>query len=185
MWSTALGLLACASLAQAHDGAHNSAGVGAASAFVAKSELATLDGSRFEELATLRQPLLINFWGVDCPPCIAELPALAEFAKQQSAWTVVLVSTDSAQTARDFLRKRPLPELPNLLLVKASANPRASLRAAGNAHGALPYTLATKRSHADGTAGQKALASAASTCFAQAGMLEASDFKAVLAACSP
>ena len=185
MWCRAIGLLACASLAHAHDGLHSSGGVGAANAFVAKSQLATLDGSRFVELAKLGQPLLINFWGVDCPPCIAELPALAEFANQQPAWTVVLVSTDSAQTARDFLRKRPLPELPNLLLLKASANPRASMRAAGNGNGALPYTVATKRLLVSGVAGPKATADSATTCFAQVGMLDAADFKAALAACLP
>ena len=177
MWLKALALLACTLQAQAHDGSHNS--------FVAKSELATLDGSRFVQLATLGQPLLINFWGVDCPPCIAELPALVEFAKLQPTWTVVLVSTDSAQTARDFLRKRPLPELPNLLLLKASANPRASLRAAGNASGALPYTLVTKRLADPSVTGQKVHTGASAACFTHAGMLEVSDFKAALAACSP
>ena len=181
MRSIAAALLACALHAQAHGGPHNDPH----NSFVAKSELATLDGSRFVQLAALKQPLLINFWGVDCPPCIAELPALAEFAKLQPAWTVVLVSTDSAQTARDFLRKRPLPELPNLLLLKASANPRASLRSAGNTSGSLPYTLATKKQGADVALDRKANVGSSAVCFARAGMLDANDFKAALAACSP
>ena len=134
---------------------------------------------------TTPQPLLINLWGVDCPPCIAELPLLAEFAKQQPTWTVVLVSTDKADTARDFLRRRPLPALTNLLILKASANPRASLRAAGNVSGGLPYTLATKRQLIAGEASQKTETFLAATCFSQAGMLQNGDLKAALAACAP
>lgn len=188
-----LALLACACGAQAHDGAHTSRGVGAvatnvsSNAFVAKSELTLLDGSRFVELAKLGQPLLVNFWGVECPPCIAELPLLAEFARQQPTWTVVLVSTDSAETARDFLRRRPLPNLPNLLILKAGANPRASLRAAGNASGGLPYTLATKPQLTAGEVVPKSGKSGSAqviTCFTQRGMLGADDLRAALASCS-
>lgn len=175
--------------AQAHDGVHIAGQQLAAdqiNTFVVRSELTTLVGeSRFVALAKLPQPLLINFWGVDCPPCIAELPLLAEFAKQQPMWTVVLVSTDLADTARDFLRRRPLPMLPNLLILKASANPRASLRSAGNISGGLPYTLATKAQLPAEKVTLKTAISTPITCFSQAGMLEASDFNAAVAACSP
>ena len=183
--------LAFTLIAHAHDGAHtNSAKVldGQTNAFVARSELSTLVGEgRFVALAQLPQPLLINFWGVDCPPCIAELPLLAEFAKQQPTWTVVLISTDSADTARDFLRRRPLPVLPNLLTLKASANPRASMRAAGNTSGGLPYTWATKLQLTVGEVSPKSGKSGSAqaiTCFTQSGMLDAKDLKAALTACS-
>ena len=32
--------------------------------------LPALDGSRFVRASSVQGPLLVNFWGVECPPCV-------------------------------------------------------------------------------------------------------------------
>ncbi|WP_442755179.1 TlpA family protein disulfide reductase [Methylocystis sp. JAN1] len=41
------------------------------------------------------KPLIIHFWSVTCPPCIAELPQWAKMVSDQTSVDVVLVNTDS------------------------------------------------------------------------------------------
>ena len=52
------------------------------------------------------QPVLVNFWATWCPPCVAELPALDNAAKQLGDdVTLLLISVDRGglQKALPFL----------------------------------------------------------------------------------
>jgi thiol-disulfide isomerase/thioredoxin len=66
----------------------------------------TLDGKAFD-LTTLRgHPVLLNFWGPSCAPCVEEMPLLAKLAAAHAAdgFQVVGVLTDDpVEPARAFV----------------------------------------------------------------------------------
>lgn len=115
-------------------------------------ELATLQGDRFVNSRQLRGAVLVNFWAVDCPPCLAELPLLQDFAHAEQAraaaapaghdaraapWQVWLVATDRSQRAQTMLQRLGIT-LPTL---KGGAGAAALMAASGNRSGALPWTV--------------------------------------------
>lgn len=109
--------------------------------------LPSLDGQRFVSLAALAGPVLVNFWGVDCPPCVAELPMLGAYARQHADWQVLLVNTDSAAAAQRFLESHALSDMAlsdinALTLLRPGLNVSGLMRKAGNLHGVLPYSVA-------------------------------------------
>jgi thiol-disulfide isomerase/thioredoxin len=121
--------------------------------------LPTLDGSRFVRLRDAGGPVLVNFWGVDCPPCIAELPLLLTWAADNPRWTLLLVGTDPPATARAFVARLPGAVPSNVQWLRSGSATRALLREAGSPHGGLPHSVAL----------QTALPSA---CAARAGLLD-------------
>ena len=129
--------------------------------------LPTLDGTRFVASDTLPRPVVINFWGAECPPCVREMPLLEHFAKQNVGWTAWLVATDAPGTARDFLAKHPV----SLPVLRGGADVAGLMRAAGNRTGGLPYTVAL------GADGQ--------LCFKQAGEVDTAALARMVAACAP
>ena len=152
----------------AHDGAHapsvkytGAASKGATWVFT----LATLEGDRFVRSSDFSGPILVNFWGRDCPPCIAELPRLQAFANANKDWTVVLIATDSSRDAKSFLNDRGI----TLTSLRAGTDTRALLRVAGNPSGALPYSHAQRKNEA---------------CFAKLGELSELDLNQLFVACS-
>ena len=68
------------------------------------------DLARRQRLESLQgRPVLVNFWATWCPPCIAELPALDNAAKQLGDdVTLLLISVDRGgrQKALPFLQDR-------------------------------------------------------------------------------
>ncbi|MDO4709308.1 MAG: TlpA disulfide reductase family protein [Pseudomonadota bacterium] len=100
--------------------------------------LPSLDGRRFVASDQQPGPLLVNFWGVDCPPCIAELPRLQAFADAHPHWQVLLVSTDSPREAAAMLARLDI-RLPAL---RGGAGMPALMRRAGNPQGVLPFSVA-------------------------------------------
>jgi thiol-disulfide isomerase/thioredoxin len=177
-----LGAAALAPTARAHEGPHSPT-AGNPTAVVsttAQSPLAaikgwdftlpTLDGDRFVRLRDTTGPVLVNFWGVDCPPCVAELPLLLAFARAQPGWTVLLVGTDPPAAARAFAARLPQPLPPNVLLLRGAAQARALLREAGSRHGGLPHSVALP----PGSAG---------ACALHAGMLTDAWLRNTVAAC--
>ena len=95
-------------------------------------------------MASLRgQPLLLNFWGSWCPPCIKEMPDLDHFARQHAAngWRVVGLAVDNPQAVRDFLARSPVSYTIGLAGFEGSE----LARQLGNTQGALPYTVVFNR----------------------------------------
>jgi len=60
------------------------------------------------------KPLLINFWGTWCPPCIVELPSLQRFRDHYKGdLTVIGIAVEPQKThaeVKDFLKKRELDD---------------------------------------------------------------------------
>lgn len=102
--------------------------------------LPTLEGDRFLGPADFRGPVLVNVWGRDCPPCVAELPLLQRFALDHPQWTVLLVATDAPQDARRFLAERGIA----LPTVRGGPSIAALMRRAGHRSGALPFNLVVR-----------------------------------------
>lgn len=125
--------------AWAHDGAHVAAQRPAATVGGKPWDftLPTLDGSRFVQASSFAGPVLVNFWGRDCGPCITELPRLQAFAQAHPDWTVLLVSTDSTAQAQEFVQRHQL----TLAVLRPAANVGALMRSAGNRSGGLPFSV--------------------------------------------
>lgn len=85
------------------------------------------------------RPLLVNVWASWCPPCVAEMPELARFAKAQggSGVQVVGIALDDPAAVRAFLRRVPVG-YPILLDAPGPADAGVRL---GNPRGMLPYSV--------------------------------------------
>ncbi len=51
--------------------------------------------------ANQQQPLLVVLWSLDCPPCRAEMPELAEFSASHPGIGLVLISVDGVEAAAE------------------------------------------------------------------------------------
>jgi thiol-disulfide isomerase/thioredoxin len=101
-------------------------------------ELPTLDGTAFVRLDDYAgKPVLLNFWGSDCPPCVKELPLLFAQAPRHAGMPFLGIAVDRRSAASRFLAQRQ-PSYPQLL---ATAQPEVLLRRFGNKTGALPFTV--------------------------------------------
>lgn len=69
------------------------------------ASLLGLDGRAVELHSRAGRPLLMNFFFDVCTPCIAETPALNEFAKLRRDIDVVAVTFDTPEQARAFVAK--------------------------------------------------------------------------------
>ncbi len=95
--------------------------------------LAQLDG----------QFVVLNFWATWCPPCIEEMPELAELHREISPrrGTVIGIGIDSPTNIREFASKH---RFPYPLLVGGMGGTELSKRF-GNVSGALPFTVLISR----------------------------------------
>lgn len=101
-------------------------------------ELPRLDGTAFVRLDDYAgHPVLLNFWGSECPPCIAELPLLFAQAPRHPGLQFLGIAVDQRAAATRFLA-RLQPTYPQLV---ASTQPEVLLRRFGNKSGALPFTV--------------------------------------------
>lgn len=116
---------------------------GAASAETAPTALdfELSDGNSFVRLSTLPPRItVINFWRSDCPPCLREMPMLAQLARQDKSRFVAIALQRPHETAAapagvlDALQ-------PPLQALHGPTEPRGILARFGNPAGALPYTV--------------------------------------------
>jgi thiol-disulfide isomerase/thioredoxin len=95
-------------------------------------------------LAALRgTPLVLNFWGTWCPPCVKEMPELDQFQRQfgPQGWRVVGLAVDNPSAVREFLARSPVSYTIGLAGFEGSD----LTRKLGNAQGGLPYTVVFNR----------------------------------------
>lgn len=58
--------------------------------------------------------VFLNFWTTDCPPCVRELPAFAQFASEQGDTGPAVLTVnmgDTAEMVRDFFAKNDVQRL--------------------------------------------------------------------------
>ena len=86
------------------------------------------------------RPLLLNFWATWCPPCVQELPELAQFQREFRAqgWQVLGLAVDSPTPVREFLKKLPL----DFDIGMAGLTGTELARKLGNTQGGLPFSVA-------------------------------------------
>jgi outer membrane receptor for ferrienterochelin and colicins len=125
--------------------------------------LPSLDGKQFIVLSAQKRPVLVSFFSVECPPCVAELPQLIAFAETQQDWQVILVTTDKLAMSRAFFARYPVP----FWVLRPPISAQNLLRRLGNPLAALPFSVAF---NSDGR------------CASQLGVL---NIEALLLACMP
>ncbi len=130
-------------------------------------ELPRLDASRFVTLNEFSgRPVLVNFWGSDCPPCVHEMPLLDAQRQQHPALQFIGVAVDERNQALAFVQRHPV----GLLQLLAPLQPEALLRRFGNRLGVLPYTVVLDAGHR--------------ICKAQAGEIDAAWIDTAVHACA-
>lgn len=85
------------------------------------------------------KPLLVNFWATWCPPCVAELPLLDRFYKENAVngWQVVGLAVDQLAPVQRFLQAAPV----SFPMALAGPNGMALGRDLGNVVGGLPFSV--------------------------------------------
>ena len=99
----------------------------------------TPEGGGLDLQALRGQPLVLNFWATWCPPCVAELPLLSSFSRENAAngWQVLGIAVDQAAAVRAFLDRVPVA-FPVALAPQGGI---ALSRSLGNLAGGLPFTV--------------------------------------------
>ncbi|WP_245616814.1 TlpA family protein disulfide reductase [Comamonas granuli] len=85
------------------------------------------------------KPLLLNFWATWCPPCIAELPLLNTFYRENTGknWQVLGIAVDQLASVKTFLERMPL----DFPVAMAGQGGIELVRSLGNLQGGLPFTV--------------------------------------------
>jgi len=159
LWARATGLIALALASQ----------LALAAPPVMDFELPMIDGSKFARLADFgAKPVLLNFWGSECPPCAREMPLLNAQAQAQAntGLTFIGIAVDERAAAERFLARLR----PGYLQLIARQQPEVLMRRFGNRLGALPYTVLLDAKHG--------------ICAARVGEVDAAWLEAAIKACA-
>lgn len=104
-------------------------------------DLPRLDGDGRLKLSQFAgQPVVLNFWASNCPPCIQELPILNAYAARQTKPAFIGIAIDTRAAAQAFLRRYPAS------YPQALASP-AMPPTFGNRIKGLPYTVIVNSQH--------------------------------------
>lgn len=88
--------------------------------------------------ASLRdRPLVLNFWGSWCPPCVKEMPELDRFAREHPGWRVLGLAVDTPRAVREFLARSPV----SYAIALAGFEGSELARKLGNSQAGLPFTV--------------------------------------------
>lgn len=89
---------------------------------------------------------MVNFWRSDCPPCVREMPLLADTARQGKSQVVAIALQRPYETANAPGGVLAALQAP-LQLLHGPSEPRGLLARFGNPAGALPYTVVLDAQH--------------------------------------
>jgi peroxiredoxin len=99
------------------------------------------DGRAFVRLADLpKRVTVVNFWRSDCPPCVREMPLLADTARQGKS-QVVAIALQRPTKLPTHRAACSLPCKRRSSCCTARASRAGLLARFGNPAGALPYTV--------------------------------------------
>lgn len=73
--------------------------------FFPLDNLIDMRGSRFEKNAFLGKRLLINFYTVNCAPCIKEVPKLNKIRTKRNDVNFLAITADSAATSASYVKQ--------------------------------------------------------------------------------
>jgi len=74
--------------------------------------LTLLDGTTRSIEDFIGKPVMVNFWGIDCPPCKAELPEIVKFYEKYKPQGLEIVSLNVDSTPeeqQEFMKTQPMP----------------------------------------------------------------------------
>jgi thiol-disulfide isomerase/thioredoxin len=99
------------------------------------------NGREFVRLSDLPPQLtVINFWRYDCPPCVREMPLLANLAHEGKVRVITIALHRPSEAILAPLAAQQALAAPILSLFGPS-EPRGLLSRFGNRHGAIPHTV--------------------------------------------
>jgi thiol-disulfide isomerase/thioredoxin len=112
-------------------------------AFLWQAAFLRPDGSELVMGSLRGTPLVLNFWGTWCPPCVQEMPELDRFQRDfaHQGWRVLGLAVDNPSAVREFLARRPV----GYTIALAGLEGTTLTRRLGNGQGGLPYTVVIDR----------------------------------------
>jgi len=104
-----------------------------------RARFTNIDGKPETLAAFTGRPIVINFWASWCPPCVKEMPMLAQLYRQYSSKGIefVGIGVDSSKNVQAFLQKTPV-DYPIFI---AGFDGADLTRHFGDAQGGLPFTV--------------------------------------------
>jgi thiol-disulfide isomerase/thioredoxin len=111
--------------------------------FLWQASFARPDGPELAMASLRGTPLVLNFWGTWCAPCVREMPELDRFQREfgPQGWRVVGLAVDNPTAVRQFLARTPV----SYTIALAGLDGSALARRLGNEEGGLPYTVVIDR----------------------------------------
>lgn len=103
------------------------------------SEYLSAQSARVPMQSFRGRPLLLNFWATWCAPCVAELPLLDRFYRENQAngWQMLAIAIDNLAPVQAFLRQNDYA----FPVVMGGAGGVALARKLGNLSGGLPFSV--------------------------------------------
>lgn len=65
--------------------------------------LSNMQGDQISMAQFEGEPVIVNFWATWCPPCVREMPLLADYAKKEGFRLVLINQAESVETIQQYL----------------------------------------------------------------------------------
>ena len=102
--------------------------------------LVNLQGTAVDLAEFKGKPMVVNLWATWCPPCVREMPLLADTARQGKSQVIAIALQRPYETANAPGGVLAALQAP-VQLLHGPSEPRGLLARFGNPAGALPYTV--------------------------------------------